>query len=434
MKMDIVLITAWLLQSLIPWHARAVESAAGCAATEFAISVKTSGAQADGVTDDTDAIQKALDQAGKTGGRAWLPPARYLVKGSLRIPPGVTLEGVMESPVWTEPLNGSIILATGGRDNEEGPALFELGHSSAVRGVTIFYPEQVATNIHPYAWTFHLQGHDNTVENVTLINSYNGIRIGPEGNVRHRVRSVYGCVLRRGILVDACSDIGRIENVQFHCHWWSTAEVGGEWKPVHEFMWRNCEAFIFGRTDWEYVNNTFVFPVKIGYRFIKTKAGAANGQFSGIGADEAQVCVKVEEIQPMGLLISNGQFVCMHGDQRIEVLVEPTCNGSVRLVNCAFWGPARKCVVSHSTSFVSLSDCYVSSTGRATNPGVALVEADSGKLQVRGCSFGTDEPCIALKQGLQHAIITENNGVRGVEIANEIGKRAIITSNEPEAK
>ena len=396
--------------------------------------VFAAGAKADSTTDDTVAIQKALDDAAKMGGKVNLPAARYLVKGSLRIPPGVTLQGVMDSPVWSEPLKGSIILATGGRDNEDGPALFEMGHSSAVRGLTVFYPEQQTTNIHTYAWTFHLQGHDNTVENVTLINSYNGIRIGPEGNVRHRIRSVYGCVLRRGIRVDACSDIGRIENVQFHCHWWSVAEVRGDWKPVHEFMWRNCEAFIFGRTDWEYVNNTFVFPVNIGYRFIKTKAGAANGQFSGIGADEAQVCVKVEEIQPMGLLISNGQFVCMHGDTRIPVLVESTCRGSVRLVDCAFWGPNRQCVVSHSKSFVSLSDCYFSSTGRAKNPGVALVEADGGKLQVRGCSFGTDEPCIALKMGLQHAIVTENNGVRGVEIASDIGERAILANNEPVQK
>jgi len=396
-----------------------------------AVSVAASGAKADGVTDDTAALQKALDLAAKAGGKVLLPPARYLVAGSLRIPPGVTLQGAMESPVWSEPLKGSIILATGGRDKEDAPALFELGHSSAVRGLTVFYPEQQTTNIHPYAWTFHLQGHDNTVENITLINSYNGIRIGPEGNVRHRIRSVYGCVLRRGILVDACSDIGRIENVQFHCHWWTAAEVGGEWKPVHEFMWRNLEAFIFGRTDWEYVNNTFVFPVDIGYRFIRTKAGAANGQFSGIGADEAQVCVKVEEIQPMGLLIANGQFVCMHGDTRIPVLVESTCRGSVRLVDCAFWGPNRQCVVSHSRSFVSLSDCYLSSEGRKKNPGVALVEADGGKLQVRGCSFGTDEPAIILKPGLQHAIVTENNGVRGVEIKNEIGEKAIIANNEP---
>jgi hypothetical protein len=403
-------------------------SVAGEGRSPFAITPDT---QADGVTDDTATIQKALDEAAKAGGQVRLPPARYLVKGSLRIPPGVTLQGVAEAPVWSAPLKGSIILATGGRDNEDGPALFELGHSSAVRGLTVFYPEQSTTNIHAYAWTFHLQGHDNTVENVTLINSYNGIRIGPEGNVRHRIRSVYGCVLRRGILVDACSDIGRIENVQFHCHWWSVPEVGGDWKPVHEFMWKNCEAFIFGRTDWEYVNNTFVFPVNIGYRFIKTKAGAANGQFSGIGADEAQVCVQVEEIQPMGLLISNGQFVCMHGDTRIPVLVQSTCRGSVRLVDCAFWGPNRQCVVSHSRSFVSLSDCYLSSTGRAKNPGVALVEADGGKLQVRGCSFGSDEPCISLKKGLQHAIITENNGLNGVEILNEIGDKAILANNEP---
>jgi hypothetical protein len=394
-------------------------------------SVLSAGAKVDGTTDDTAAIQKALDEVAQAGGRVHLPPARYLVKGSLRIPSGVTLQGTMESPVWSDPLKGSVIFATGGRDDEGGPALFEMGHSAAVRGLTVFYPEQKTTNIHPYAWTFHLQGHDNTVENVTLINSYNGLRIGPEGNVRHRIRSVYGCVLRRGIFVDACTDIGRIDNVQFHCHWWSAREVGGDWNAVHRFMRENCEAFIFGRTDWEYVNNTFVYPVNTGYRFVLTKAGAANGHFSGIGADEAQVCVKVEVIQPMGLLISNGQFVCMHGDTRVPVLVENTCRGSVRLVNCAFWGPNRQCVVSHSKSFVSLSDCYLSSTGRVKNPGVSLIEADGGKLQVRGCSFGTDEPSIALKKGLQHAIITENNGVRGVEIANEIGDRAIMANNEP---
>ena len=398
-------------------------------------SVLMAGAKADSVSDDTAAIQKSLDDAAASGSRVQLPPGRYLVKGSLRIPPGVTLQGVMESPVWSEPLKGSVILATGGRGQEDGPALFELGHSSAVRGLTVWYPEQQTTNIFPYAWTFHLQGHDNTVENITLINSYNGVRIGPESNVRHRIRSVYGCVLRRGILVDGCSDIGRIENVQFHCHWWSAPEVGGTWKPVHEFMWKNCEAFIFGRTDWEYVNNTFVFPVNIGYRFIQTKAGAANGQFSGIGADEAQVCVKVEAIQPMGLLISNGQFVCMHGDTRIPVLVENTCQGSVRLVNCSFWGPNRQCVVSHSKSFVSLSDCYLSTSfGGKSTARLPLVEADAGKLQVRGCSFGTDEPSVALRKGLQHAIVTENNGVRGAQIINEIGDQAVIANNEPEQK
>jgi len=390
--------------------------------------------RADGRTDDTAAIQCALNETAKTGGVVVLPPAKYLVAGTLTIPPGVALEGVLDSPQWAEPLTGTVILATGGRGKEDGPALFEMSDSSRVASLTVYYPEQKPADIQPYAWTFHLKGCDNTVENVTLINSYNGIRIGPEGNVRHRIRSVVGCVLRRGIVVDGTTDIGRIENVQWHCHWWSAKQVGGEWKPVHEFMWKNLEAFVFGRTDWEYVTNTFVFPVNIGYKFVKTAHGMCNGQFSGIGADEAQRCVSVEAIQRMGLLITNGQFVSMHGEERIEVVIEKTCKGSVRLVNCAFWGPARKCVESHTSGFLSLSDCFFDISGRSSTrdlPAVTMVEADGGRLQVRGCTFLRSEPSVVLRPGVVHAIITENNGEHGVGIINGIGDRAIIANNEP---
>jgi pectate lyase-like protein len=103
------------------------------------------GANLDGSSDCTAVIQKFLDEAGRAGGTVHLPSGRYLVKGSLSIPPGVTLQGVMESPVWSEPLKGSIILATGGCGKEDAPALFEMNHSSAVRGLTVWYPEQQTT-------------------------------------------------------------------------------------------------------------------------------------------------------------------------------------------------------------------------------------------------------------------------------------------------
>ena len=387
------------------------------------------GVKADGVTDDTAAIQKALDGAAKTGDIVHLPPGKYLVKGSITIPPGVSLEGSANAPRYNDPMTGTIILATGGKDKEDAPALFEVGNSSSVSGLTVYYPEQNVKDIRPYPWTFHLQGNDNTIENVTLINSYNGIRIGPEGNVRHRIRSVYGCVLRRGIFVDACTDIGRIENVQFHGHWWWAKEVGGDSDLVNKYMIEHLEAFIFGRTDWEYVTNTFVFPVNIGYHFIQTPAGTCNGQFSGIGADWAQRCVVVDAIQFMGLLITNGQFVAFAGENPIEVVINPTCKGSVRLVNCAFWGPSVQNVVSHNQSFTSLSDCYFSTPHDSKNP---VVEADNGRLQVRGCSFEAgSKPAIALRKGLKHAIVSENNGEHGVQVINEIGDKAIISNNEP---
>ena len=219
-------------------------------------------------------------------------------------------------------------------------------------------------------------------------------------------------MLRRGIWLDNCSDIGRIENVQWHCHWWSSPKVGGDWEKVYKYMWKNCEGFVFARTDWEYVTNTFIFPVKIGYHFIATKNGAMNGQLCGIGADAANRCIVVDEIQPMGLLITNGQFVAFEGENPIEIVINPTCDGSVRLQNCDFWGPAMQNVVSHSKSFVSLVQLLLQQRP-AKQSGKALVEADGGKLQVQGCSFATAEPSILLGKGLKHAIVTGNNGDQG---------------------
>jgi hypothetical protein len=141
----------------------------------------------------------------------------------------------------------------------------------------------------------------------------------------------------------------------------------------------------------------------------------------------------VDEIQPMGLLITNGQFVAFNGENPTEIVINATCTGSVRLQNCDFWGPAVQNVVSHSKSFVSLSNCYFSS-GRPNNPGKTLVEADGGKLQVQGCSFATAEPSILLGNGLKHAVVTGNNGVKGVTITNQIGDRAILSNNEPGEK
>ena len=54
--------------------------------------------------------------------------------------------------------------------------------------------------------------------------------------------------------------IGRIENVHFN-PWFSMKPKLFEWQLA------NGEAFIFGRSDWEYVLNTFCFGYGVGYKF-----------------------------------------------------------------------------------------------------------------------------------------------------------------------
>lgn len=418
------------------------------------------GAKPDGATDCTEAIQRAIDAAAVHGGVVRVPVGRFLVQGRLVLKMGVHLGGLNQAPQSWEPATGSILLTTAGRDHEDAPAFIEMRSSTSIKGVTIYYPEQTVDDIRPYPWTIQIRANpaepkevsfDSTVENVTLINSYNGIRTGPTENGRHRLFQINGCVLRRGILVEGTGDIGRIENVQFHSHFWAHPAFAGDWKRVFAYMQQNLEAFIFGRTDWEFVNNTFVFPAKVGYRFIESPGpdwgGACNGQFSGIAADACDTCVLVEAIQPQGLLITNGEFNAHRVGRSTQVVVEPGCSGSIRFVNCGFWGPVLHNAVLRGSSYLSFTDCYFSNDNH-DDPGFAIV-AEAGKLQVHNSTFdarsklrkpgnawaGDDvrqQPgSIHLKPGVKSANLAGNNGYYGVNVRNEIGEKALIANNEP---
>ena len=170
--------------------------------------------------------------------------------------------------------------------------------------------------------------------------------------------------------------------------------------------------------------------MNIGYRFIQTKAGAANGQFCGIGADESNVCVKVDAIQPMGLLISNGQFVCMHGETRVPILVESTCQGSVRLVNCSFWGPIDRCVWMRAPAgqFTASACHFVDWDNRGA--GSPAIQLDAGKAIVQGSTFQRPKLHVAVGSNVVSAILTANQAEGGFRIRNLAGKKTQSALNE----
>jgi hypothetical protein len=233
---------------------------------------------------------------------------------------------------------------------------------------------------------------------VELLNPYNGIDASHAG--RHLIRDVQGQPLRRGIFADAIYDIGRIEDVHFN-PWWSMKPALFHWQQEHG------EAFIFGRSDWEYVLNTFCFGYNIGYKFVKTEAGVCNGNFLGIGADDCYAAVDVEDSAPFGLLISNGEFTSFHGPDPTMVRVEAGNAGVVRFVNSAFWGPCNQIAKIDGRGTVGFSDCtFVQWDGN--NLGHEAIQADGGSVLVRGCEFREDKPQIKLGERVKHAVIAEN--------------------------
>jgi hypothetical protein len=382
-----------------------------------ALNVHDFGAKGDGKADDTAAFQRALDTAAKQGQIVEAPRGNFLFKGRLSVPKGVTLKGVWTSVPSHAGLrdrgeskptdDGTTFLVTADKGKEDAPAFLTLNGNATLKGVVLYYPDQIRDDVPAsYPFALALRGNNAAVLDVELLNPYKGIDL--TGAHRHLVHNVQGQPLRLGIYVDGVTDIGRIENVHWN-PWWSMAPKLIEWQKKHG------EGFVFGRTDWQYVTNTFCFGYGVGYRFIETKAGPCNGNFLGIGADLCQTAVQVDQCAPYGLLITNGEFVSFEGQDPIMVRVAKSSTGSVRFVNCAYWGPCEQIARIEGSGTVGFSDCTFVQWDRG-GKGKAAIEALGGKVLVRGCEFREDRSHVLLGTGVSGAVISDNLAPKAMQV------------------
>lgn len=402
----------------------ALVSAWALAGQPSEVSVTDFGAKGDGASDDTAAFQAAMDAVAEKGGTVHVPVGNYLIKTHLVVPSRVTLEGIWKVPTAFTQLHGSTLLAVEGAGSEDGPAFITLGPNSTIKGLNVFYPDQKPDDIIPYPWCVATAGGDNcSIIDCLLVNPYQGVDFGSKPSGRHYVRNLYGQPLRRGIFVDKCYDVGRIENVHFWPFWHWSEETG-----FREWWTKNGEAFIFARSDWEYVLNTFCFGYGIGYRFIQSKDGSTNGNFLGIGADAANIAVLVEAAQPPGLLITNGEFVSFFGENPTEVVVKDSHTGVIQFSNCSFWGPGHQIARIAGTGTVTFNTCnFVQWDTRRLR--VPAIELFGGHLIVTGCNFINDSPQLALRGKSESAIFVANRLNGPLSISNPVNAQLEVGLN-----
>jgi hypothetical protein len=400
--------------------------------TAHVYSVRDYGAKGDGTNDDTAAFQKAMDAAGQAGGGTVMADrGNYFFAGHLNVPQAVTLQGLWKSvPAHLglrdrgrdKPMDdGTTFLITENQSNESGPPFIKLNDNSTLSGVVLYYPLQnPAEEPKAYPYAIAASGKNPAVLDVEMLNPYNGI--DASGSERHLLRNISGQPLRRGIYVDNIYDIGRLENVHFN-PWWCGQETA-----AYKWQVANGEAFIFGRSDWEYVLNTFCFGYKVGYKFIHTSRGECNGNFLGIGADDCYTAVLVEQSAPFGLLIGNGEFTAFHGPDPTMVVVSATHRGAVRFSDCAFWGPCNKIAKIAGTGTVGFSDCTFCDWDHK-NEGRAAVQVVGGNVLVRGCEFQRDKPQVDLGADVRRAVISDNIIKGKLRIANHSSRKFQIHDN-----
>jgi hypothetical protein len=89
------------------------------------------------------------------------------------------------------------------------------------------------------------------------------------------------------------------------------------------------------------------------------------------------------------------------------VAVNQTNSGSVRFVNCAFWGPCNQIARIAGRGTVGFSDCtFMQWDGK--HEGRAALQVQSGSVVVRGCEFQEAKAHIELGENVRRAIVSEN--------------------------
>ncbi|MEN6450072.1 MAG: glycosyl hydrolase family 28-related protein [Thermoguttaceae bacterium] len=393
-----------------------------------------SGAKADGVTDNTAAIQNALDRAHRAGGGVVeLPAGRYRVNDTLTIPGGVTLQGTYR---WMPTIarkdqkpDGTILDAYAGRGSQQGPPFIRLAADNAtLAGVIVNYPEWKESDVPPVAYPPCVESHNTNnvaILDCCFLNPYEAIRLVFAN--RHLIRNVSGYPSWRGIYVDECMDIGRIENV----HFWPFGTTYAPDKPYSKWINLNGVAFEFAKTDWQYVHNTFCFGYGVGYKFSESKKGSANGNFLGIGADCCRRAILVEQAQQPGLLITNGEFVGRWSStDSVCVEIAPTVAGKVSLTNCTFWGPIDRCVWHRAAAGQFTANACHFVDWDNSGVGWPAIQLDAGKAIVQGCTFVRKGLNVSVQEPVRSAILLGNQAEGGFTFANKAGKRLQATANE----
>jgi len=417
------------------------------AAAHLAINVTNYGAKGDGVTDDTAAIQKALDLAESSGGGiVQLPAGNYLIKTNLNIPPSVTIEGVWRIPhialklkspnpafdkTW---LSGTVLLAVDGAGQPDGKPFITLNHNSTIKGLTIYYPDQVVDGEPvPYPWTVASAGGDNmSIIDCLFVNPYQAVDFGTRPAGRHLIRNLYGQPLYKGLFIDKCFDVGRCENIHFWPFW--TGHVIGKINKTDEWVLKNGTAFILARSDWEYMTGCFAISYKIGLHFVSaSNRGPGNYLMTQTGADCSDIAVQVDETQGhSGISFTNSQIFG-------RIVVNEKNIGPVKFTGCGLFGSSGKIKATEmiridgrgKVSFDNCSFYAIDPTPKCDY----LINAVGGRLGISNCTFINSKNTvqnitpIMLGENVISAIIADNEFYGSKQIVNNAKRPVIIKDN-----
>jgi len=447
--------------------------------SDFVVTDPGFGAKAEPGFDNRPAFQAAIDAAYNNGGGVvFIPVGNYefrstqtatrnvrVRKGTeqtmkdfnyqhvLNLPPGVQLRGdradpelnngkvlgtILEVRVGKNSPNYNGTVESWWNDAQAGNALrttytsiadrfIDMKEGTGVTNLSIWYPEQDINNIQPYPWTlFQANGDCATIENVTLVNTYNGFYSAP--SELHYVLNSNITALHTGIEIHVCTDIGRIENVKIDPKYWANSGLPGSpsLARITEYTKANGTGFNMHRSDWEYVSYLYVYGYKTGM-WIGREPGYAdtpNAQLYEVHIKDCGTGLYVQAVNPYGLLISNSTFGAEQDGNAVYFFTD--FKTSVQFNGVDFTGPI---VSNGSDGVISFESCTFSAYNEYAlklNNGNVLLTQCGFKKPTGHVFLGTDVNSLkSVNSGYNRKLDVKNNSKSAsLEIIN--GKKYLF--------
>lgn len=305
------------------------------------------GAKGDGITDDTKAIQDAINSGYNT---VIFSSKKYLIK-SLNLKKGCSLIGTYAFD--TETLKGTILNCT----DENNPAI-TINGGNLIQNIAFYYPNQSwnsdilkpAIN-YPATIKANSGAQRIKLDNLLFINPY----IAMDFSVEHEYivgTNIQGYALYKGLIIDNGSDIDRFKTVHFN---YNTIRAYNLVENADEFAkWTrdNGTAFDIGRSDWSVFDDIFCWSYIIGVsiRQVSSKSPTHGIKIINSGFDACRTCLYTENMKYVNIV--NCEFTAFHNWDNISDKENSAINiasgQSINIIGCNFWGCSKECIVANA--------------------------------------------------------------------------------------
>lgn len=288
-----------------------------------------------GTNDCTRAVQTLLNHLQSdredgyyisNGGVVYMPAGKYLFKGTLTIPRGVTLRGDWKAP--DNGVSGTILMVEGNEGSSDIASSFiTMEPSSEVCYLSIWYPNQQGTTVYPPTVLYGKNGYFGNeycnVRHVTLVNPYIGIKFNDQnGGGCPNIYDVYGTPLHQGVVMDAIVDVGRFDRISFSPSVWAGSGLANSpsRQAVRDITYNNATGFSMRRNDWSYTCNYTCNGYNVGFKAESSGSenhgatGTPNGHNYNFNLTDCHTGIEVDALAGCGAMFTRvNESGCVYG-------------------------------------------------------------------------------------------------------------------------